>query len=57
MLRAKPISDVIDVVVEVGSFETKIKTKTLFLFKTKIKTSIFSRPVSRDQDVTKAFRR
>ena len=40
MLRAKPISNVINIVVEVGSFETKIKTKTLFF---------------RDQDQDKQF--
>ena len=41
MLRAKPISNVIDIVVEVGSFETKIKTKTLFFSRPRSRQAIF----------------
>ena len=43
MLHVEPISNVMNIVVEVGSFETKIKTET--------KTSNFLRPVSRDHDL------
>ena len=41
MLRVEPISDVIDIVVEVGSFETKIKTETLFFSRPRSRQAIF----------------